>query len=80
IRTQFVVEAMIVCLIGGAFGVLLGGGLGMLGAKLLGTFVLPPPLAIMVSLGFALAIGLFFGWYPANKAAKLDPIEALRYE
>ncbi|MDO5670274.1 MAG: ABC transporter permease [Corynebacterium sp.] len=80
IRTQFVVEAMIVCLIGGLIGVLLGGGLGMLGAQLLGQFVLPPVAAVVVSLLFALGIGLFFGYYPANKAAKLDPIEALRYE
>ncbi|MDO5512016.1 ABC transporter permease [Corynebacterium sp.] len=80
IRMQFVVEAMIVCLIGGLIGVLLGGGLGMLGAQLLGQFVLPPVGAVVVSLLFALGIGLFFGYYPANKAAKLDPIEALRYE
>ncbi|AJE32223.1 ABC transporter inner membrane protein [Corynebacterium humireducens NBRC 106098 = DSM 45392] len=80
IRTQFVVEAMIVCLIGGVIGVVLGGGLGMVGAKLLGQFVLPPVAVVIVSLLFALGIGLFFGYYPANKAAKLDPIEALRYE
>ena len=80
IRLQFVVEAMMVCLVGGILGVLLGGGLGMLGAKLLGTFVFPPLSAVLLALGFSLAIGLFFGYYPANKAAKLDPIDALRYE
>lgn len=80
IRLQFVVEAMMVCLVGGILGVLLGGGLGMLGANMLGTFVFPPLSAVLLALGFSLAIGLFFGYYPANKAAKLDPIDALRYE
>lgn len=80
IRLQFVVEAMIVCLVGGILGVLVGGGLGMLGSNMLGTFVFPPLSAVILSLGFSLAIGLFFGYYPANKAAKLDPIDALRYE
>lgn len=80
IRTQFVVESMIVCLIGGLIGIILGGTFGMVGAKLLGTFVYPPISGVFISLFFSLAIGLFFGYYPANKAAKLDPIEALRYE
>lgn len=80
IRLQFVVEAMMVCLVGGILGVLIGGGLGMLGANMLGTFVFPPLSAVLLALGFSLAIGLFFGYYPANKAAKLDPIDALRYE
>lgn len=80
IRLQFVVEAMIVCLVGGILGVLVGGGLGMIGANMLGTFVFPPLSAVALSLGFSLAIGLFFGYYPANKAAKLDPIDSLRYE
>ena len=80
IRLQFVVEAMMVCLVGGILGVLIGGGLGMVGANMLGTFVFPPLSAVLLALGFSLAIGLFFGYYPANKAAKLDPIDALRYE
>lgn len=80
IRLQFVVEAMIVCLVGGILGVLIGGALGMVGSNMLGTFVFPPLSAVILSLGFSLAIGLFFGYYPANKAAKLDPIDALRYE
>lgn len=80
IRLQFVVEAMIVCLVGGIIGVLAGGALGMLGSSFIGGVVLPPVSAILLALGFSLAIGLFFGYYPANKAAKLDPIEALRYE
>ena len=80
IRTQFVTEAMIVCLIGGLFGVVVGAGFGMLGALLLNAFVFPPISAVLLSLVFALLIGLFFGYYPANRASRMNPIEALRYE
>ncbi|WCV10628.1 FtsX-like permease family protein [Corynebacterium silvaticum] len=80
IKLQFIVESMIICSIGGALGVFLGGSTGMIGSYLLKEFVLPPIGGILLSLGFSLAIGLFFGYYPANKAAKLNPIEALRYE
>ncbi|MDU0478252.1 ABC transporter permease [Staphylococcus chromogenes] len=80
IKTQFVVEAMIVCLVGGLIGVVLGGAVGMLGSHLMGTFVFPPLGVVLLSLTFSMAIGLFFGYYPAAKAAKMNPIEALRYE
>ncbi|PLW02923.1 ABC transporter permease [Corynebacterium ulcerans] len=80
IKRQFIVESMIICSIGGALGVLLGGSTGMIGSYLLKELVVPPIGGILLSLGFSLAIGLFFGYYPANKAAKLNPIEALRYE
>lgn len=80
IRLQFIVESMIICTIGGAIGVLLGGSIGVIGSHLLKELVFPPIGGILLSLGFSLAIGLFFGYYPANKAAKLNPIEALRYE
>ncbi|MCL2050725.1 MAG: ABC transporter permease [Lachnospiraceae bacterium] len=80
IRVQFVVESMIVCLIGGFIGMLLGGALGYAGTSLIDTGAYPTFGSIVIAVGFSLGIGLFFGYYPANKAAKLDPIEALRYE
>jgi putative ABC transport system permease protein len=80
IRVQFIVESMIICLIGGIFGILLGTGLGALGGILLKATAVPSLSGVVVAVGFSMAIGVFFGFYPANKAAKLDPIEALRYE
>ncbi|SDS77732.1 ABC transporter permease [Corynebacterium timonense] len=80
IRTQFVTEAMMICLLGGALGVALGTAIGMLGTSFIGAMVLPPVGAALIALLFSLAIGLFFGWYPASRAARMRPIEALRYE
>lgn len=80
IRVQFIVESMIICLIGGIIGVLLGTTFGRLGSVLLETPGWPSPTIVCISVGFSMAIGVFFGYYPASKAAKLDPIEALRYE
>ena len=80
IRSQFIVEAVIICLIGGLLGVALGVGLGALGAHLMGYSARASVSAIVLAVGFSMAIGLFFGYYPANKAAKMNPIDALRYE
>lgn len=80
IRIQFVVESMIVCLIGGVIGIILGTILGYVGSSLMGVVAFPSASSIALAVGFSLAIGIFFGYYPANKAAMLDPIEALRYE
>lgn len=80
IRVQFIVEAVIICLIGGAIGVVLGIGGGVLASNLLGYPASPSLQGIIVSLIFSMSIGVFFGYYPANKAAKMNPIDALRYE
>ena len=80
IRVQFIVESVIICLIGGILGILAGLGLGAAGANLLGYAAAPSAGVIFIAVAFSMAIGVFFGYYPANKAARLDPIEALRYE
>ncbi len=80
IRLQFIIEAMILCLIGGLLGITLGFGLGAIAASVMGYSAAAPVAAIMGSVAFSMGIGIFFGFYPANKAAKMDPIEALRYE
>ena len=80
IRLQFIIESVIICIIGGVIGILLGTALGYGASILLKSKTLPSIGSIIVAVGFSMAIGIFFGYYPANKAAKLDPIDALRYE
>ncbi|MBP5265694.1 MAG: ABC transporter permease [Lachnospiraceae bacterium] len=80
IRLQFITESMVVCLVGGAIGITLGVLLGQVVSVLLGASGMPSVLGILGCLLFSMAFGVFFGYYPANRAAKLNPIEALRYE
>jgi putative ABC transport system permease protein len=80
IRLQFIIEAMVLCLIGGIIGVIIGVSGGSLAAKLMEAEAHPSVSSIIESVGFSMVIGLFFGYYPANKAAKMNPIDALTYE
>ena len=80
IRLQFLAESIILSMAGGLVGVLLGSGLSIVVGRFFQWPTLVTPASIMISFGFAAAVGVFFGYYPAHKAAKLDPIDALRYE
>lgn len=80
IMLQFLTESLILCLIGGAIGMTLGITLGWIAGRLINVSPGISLQTILISFGFSSAVGIFFGLYPANKAAKLDPIEALRYE
>ena len=80
IRTQFLVEAITLALMGGTIGIVTGLSASALISFLAKWSTLISPMAIVLAFGFSALVGVFFGWYPANKAAALDPIEALRYE
>ena len=80
IRLQFIIESMVLCLVGGCLGIVLGLILGSVAASVLGYSATAPVAAIFVAVLFSMVVGVFFGYYPANKAARMDPIEALRYE
>ena len=80
VRSQFLIESIVLSLTGGLFGIVLGVMVSLLIPKFLGWPTLISTLAIIGSVIFSAAVGIFFGYYPARKAAALDPIEALRYE
>ncbi len=80
VQRQFLSESVVLSLIGGAIGILFGVGSSLLITKTLGWAVLISPTAIVIAVIFSMAVGIFFGFYPARKAAQLDPIEALRFE
>ena len=80
VRSQFLIESIVLSLMGGAIGIVLGVALSLAIPAFLGWPTLVSMMAIIGSVLFSAAVGIFFGYYPARKAASLDPIEALRYE
>ena len=80
VRIQFLAEAIVLCLVGGFIGLGMGLGGSLLVSQAMGWPTQISPNSIVVSIIFSAAIGIFFGYYPAHKAARLDPIEALHYE
>ena len=80
VRTQFLIESVVLSVAGGVIGILLGIALSLLIPYLFGWPTVVSIAAVVGSALFSAAVGIFFGYWPANKAAGLDPIEALRYE
>jgi putative ABC transport system permease protein len=80
IRRQFLIESVTLSVVGGVFGIMVGVGASIAISKTLGWPTLISPVSIFASVIFSVLVGVAFGYYPARKAAGLDPIEALRYE
>jgi putative ABC transport system permease protein len=80
ILTQFLVEAFVLSVGGGVIGILIGLGLAFGAGKGINITPVVSPSSVMLAFGFSAAVGIFFGYYPATRAAKLDPVESLRYE
>ncbi|WP_102108022.1 ABC transporter permease [Oceaniglobus roseus] len=80
VLAQFLIEAIILSMLGGVVGILAGLGLGLAGARMLSVPFAPDPLTVLVSFGFSALVGIIFGFFPARRAARMDPIEALRHE
>jgi putative ABC transport system permease protein len=80
VLTQFLVESIVMSLVGGLIGLAFGVGGAMLLGRITGWAISTPMSAVGLAVGFSAAVGVFFGFYPARKAAGLEPIQALRYE
>jgi putative ABC transport system permease protein len=80
VMRQFLVESVVMSIMGGVIGVLVGYGSAAIVQKVTGWGTAIAPSMVGISLGFSAGVGIFFGYYPAQKAAALDPIQALRYE
>jgi len=80
ILLQFLTESIMLSVIGGVMGILLGIGLASMVAALMGWPIVVMPQSVILAFFVCTVIGVFFGWYPARTAAKLNPIDALRYE
>ena len=80
ILLQFLAESGIITLLGGLIGIVVGSGLAILACSLLGFTAHVSVVTVLIAVIFSSAVGIFFGIYPAKKAARLSPIEALRHE
>ncbi len=80
VLTQFLIESIVMSVLGGIVGLGVGLGGAALLARITGWAVATPMSAVLLAVGFSAAVGVFFGYYPARKAASLNPIQALRYE
>ena len=80
IMGQFITEAIVLTITGGIIGIGLGTLLSYLVADVVGWTLYISYTSFLFAAGFSMLVGVFFGWYPAMKASKLDPIEALNYE
>jgi putative ABC transport system permease protein len=80
VQGQFLIEAVVLSLLGGVLGIIFGLATSTIISQVLRWPTFISPVAIVVAVLFSIAVGVFFGFYPARKAARLDPIEALRYE
>ncbi|MBC7279908.1 ABC transporter permease [Hoeflea sp.] len=77
---QFLVESIVLSVIGGLIGIVLGLGLGLLGSRLLSIPFAPNPALVLAAFVFSAMVGIVFGYFPARRAARMDPIEALRHQ
>jgi len=80
IQIQFMIESIVLSLVGGFIGICLGEGIALIAAKLMETKFVFSVSAIMLGFGFSAAVGIVFGWMPAKRASELNPIDALRAE
>ena len=80
ILEQFLIESVLISFLGGGAGVLLGIGISEMVSNIGEWDTIVSTQSILLAFGFSVGIGIFFGFYPANKAANMNPIEALRYE
>jgi len=80
VLTQFLIEAVVLACLGGLFGVVIGLAMGALGARVLGVPFVFRPGVVLLAFAFSAGVGIVFGFFPARRAARMNPIEALRYE